>query len=469
VNDGNTTIEGITIVDELEGFTFDEDQTTTGITLTPNQSVAVTGSYVVTEADILAGSVVNSATVDGIDPDDVTPDEEIVPTDTPNEHLTVDKAVTSTPANGETYALGETITYRITVVNDGNTTIEGITIVDELEGFTFDEDQTATNITLAPAESIIVTGSYVVTEADILAGRVVNEATVDGIDPDDVTPDEEIVPTEDVDTTVTVEKTSDVPEGQKAKLGDVITYTITVTNDGNVIMYNLNVVDELTGLNETIAALAVGETMTFTTTYTVAEADVEAGSVVNVATVHGDPVDDPKHPEDPKTPENEDENIVDVEQRYRLTVRYLLNGEEIFPSFTAVYDYGAEYNVFSPELEGYTRSLERAIGVITADTVIDVIYTPNTYLLTILYRYENGTEAAPTAAEMVMAGETYYQASPIIPGYRANQPIVTGIMPARNVTITVIYTPDRGTIEIDDYDTPLGLGNVGINVGDCYE
>jgi uncharacterized repeat protein (TIGR01451 family) len=381
----------------------------------------------------------------------------------------VDKAVTSTPANGETYALGETITYRITVVNDGNTTIEGITIVDELEGFTFDEDQTATNITLAPAESIIVTGSYVVTEADILAGRVVNEATVDGIDPDDVTPDEEIVPTEDVDTTVTVEKTSDVPEGQKAKLGDVITYTITVTNDGNVIMYNLNVVDELTGLNETIAALAVGETMTFTTTYTVAEADVEAGSVVNVATVHGDPVDDPKHPEDPKTPENEDENIVDVEQRYRLTVRYLLNGEEIFPSFTAVYDYGAEYNVFSPELEGYTRSLERAIGVITADTVIDVIYTPNTYLLTILYRYENGTEAAPTAAEMVMAGETYYQASPIIPGYRANQPIVTGIMPARNVTITVIYTPDRGTIEIDDYDTPLGLGNVGINVGDCYE
>jgi uncharacterized repeat protein (TIGR01451 family) len=272
-----------------------------------------------------------------------------------------------------------------------------------------------------------------------------------------------------VDTTVTVEKTSDVPEGQKAKLGDVITYTITVTNDGNVIMYNLNVVDELTGLNETIAALAVGETMTFTTTYTVAEADVEAGSVVNVATVHGDPVDDPKHPEDPKTPENEDENIVDVEQRYRLTVRYLLNGEEIFPSFTAVYDYGAEYNVFSPELEGYTRSLERAIGVITADTVIDVIYTPNTYLLTILYRYENGTEAAPTAAEMVMAGETYYQASPIIPGYRANQPIVTGIMPARNVTITVIYTPDRGTIEIDDYDTPLGLGNVGINVGDCYE
>ena len=383
--------------------------------------------------------------------------------------MTVDKAVTSTPANGETYALGETITYRITVVNDGNTTIEGITIVDELEGFTFDEDQTATNITLAPAESIIVTGSYVVTEADILAGRVANEATVDGIDPDDVTPDEEIVPTEDVDTTVTVEKTSDVPEGQKAKLGDVITYTITVTNDGNVIMYNLNVVDELTGLNETIAALAVGETMTFTTTYTVAEADVEAGSVVNVATVHGDPVDDPKHPEDPKTPENEDENIVDVEQRYRLTVRYLLNGEEIFPSFTAVYDYGAEYNVFSPELEGYTRSLERAIGVITADTVIDVIYTPNTYLLTILYRYENGTEAAPTAAEMVMAGETYYQASPIIPGYRANQPIVTGIMPARNVTITVIYTPDRGTIEIDDYDTPLGLGNVGINVGDCYE
>jgi len=46
---------------------------------------------------------------------------------------------------------------------------------------------------------------------------------------------------------------------------------------------------------------------------------------------------------------------------------------------------------------------------------------------------------------------------------------VTGVMPPRNLTITVIYTPNGGGIIIDDYDTPLGLGNVGMNVGDCYE
>jgi uncharacterized repeat protein (TIGR01451 family) len=473
VNTGNVTVEGIRIVDELEGFTFDEGEITTGITLAPGESASASGSYTVTEADILAGSVVNTATVDGVDPEDIDPDEEEVPTVEPVSDLTVDKAVTSTPANGEGYALGEAITYTITVVNTGNVTISGIEVIDELEGFTFDEGETVTGITLAPGESVTVSGSYVVTEADILAGSVVNSATATGIDPEnedpEVHPDEEEVPTDDVDTTVTVVKTSSVPEGQQARLGDEITYTITVTNDGNVTMHNLNVVDELTGLNEIIAELAVGETVTFTTLYTVVEADVAAGSVLNVATVAGDPVEDPKHPEDPKTPEGEDEIEVEVDQHLRLTVRYLLNGDEIFPAFTALYIYGDEYNVFSPELEGYSRNPERVTGIIVTDTVIDVIYTPNTYLLTILYRYENGTEAAPTAADVIMAGETYYQASPHIPGYRANPAIVTGVMPARNVTITVIYTPDRGTIPIDDYDTPLGLGNVGINVGDCYE
>ena len=40
-------------------------------------------------------------------------------------------------------------------------------------------------------------------------------------------------------------------------------------------------------------------------------------------------------------------------------------------------------------------------------------------------------------------------------------------MPARNLQFVVIYVPD-GTVLVD-YDTPLGLGNIQIHVGVCYE
>ena len=107
--------------------------------LAPGASREFEASYTVTEADVLAGSVVNTATAKGTSPDPdepdvpVTPGDVTVPTEDPNGHLTVTKAVTSTtPEAG--YALGDVITYRITATNDGNLTITNITVTDELTG-----------------------------------------------------------------------------------------------------------------------------------------------------------------------------------------------------------------------------------------------------------------------------------------------------------------------------------------------
>ncbi len=69
-------------------------------------------------------------------------------------------------------------------------------------------------------------------------------------------------------------------------VGDVITYTITVTNTGNVVLENVRVSDPLTGLDETIPSLAVGDSQTFTTTYAVTEEDLERdGPIENTVSV----------------------------------------------------------------------------------------------------------------------------------------------------------------------------------------
>ena len=68
-------------------------------------------------------------------------------------------------------------------------------------------------------------------------------------------------------------------------VGEVITYTIVVTNTGTLPLVNVRVQDPLTGLDQTVALLAPGGSGTFTTTYTVTQADLDAGVVLNTASV----------------------------------------------------------------------------------------------------------------------------------------------------------------------------------------
>jgi gliding motility-associated-like protein/uncharacterized repeat protein (TIGR01451 family) len=69
------------------------------------------------------------------------------------------------------------------------------------------------------------------------------------------------------------------------EVGQVIPYIITVTNTGNTTLTNVTVVDPLTGLNETIASLSPGQTVSFETTYTVKVEDLVAGTILNTVLV----------------------------------------------------------------------------------------------------------------------------------------------------------------------------------------
>ena len=277
VNNGNVTVTDITVTDDLTGNEWTIDQ------LEPGAYEEYQAEYTVTEADVMAGKVVNVATAEGTDPEGEKvskEDTETVETEISNPHLTVvkettsapanlslihisvTKETTSTPANGEAYALGETITYKITAANDGNLTLKNVVVTDELTGDEWTIDS------LAPGQSSeAFTASHKVTQKDILNGSVVNEATAAGKSPDPDKPDPGVEPGETEDPTVdpnghltvTKETTSTPENGAAYALGETITYKVTATNDGNLTLKNVVVTDELTGDKWTIESLKPGD------------------------------------------------------------------------------------------------------------------------------------------------------------------------------------------------------------------
>ena len=86
---------------------------------------------------------------------------------------TVVKAETSFPANGSWYQEGETISYLITVTNDGEVPLTNISVTDSLGGFL----PIGTAPSLAPGKSASFPFSWTVTAPDVNVGWVINSAT----------------------------------------------------------------------------------------------------------------------------------------------------------------------------------------------------------------------------------------------------------------------------------------------------
>jgi len=85
--------------------------------------------------------------------------------------------------------------------------------------------------------------------------------------------------------------TSKPGNGEAYQAGETVTYSNTVTNNGNVTLLNVEVVEALTGKTVHIDRLAPGESYTFTTTYTVTQQDAERGYINNSLSGIGTPED----------------------------------------------------------------------------------------------------------------------------------------------------------------------------------
>ena len=245
-----------------------------------------------------------------------------------NPILEVTKTATIADDGDGFIGVNDVITYTITVENTGNVTMTGVGIVDTLvdatgNPLTLTTGPTYVSSSLGSAQGTLQVGevatytaTYIITQSDVDAGGVsnsvvgsgtspvgtiVNDTSDDGDDTDGNTtddPTEILIPENPI---LEVTKTATIADDGDGFTGvnDVITYTITVENTGNVTMTGVGIVDTLvdatgnpltlttgptyvsSSLGSAQGTLQVGEVATYTATYIITQSDVDAGGVSN--------------------------------------------------------------------------------------------------------------------------------------------------------------------------------------------
>jgi len=306
--------------------------------LDPNEAVTCTGTYAITQADLDAGSVTSGATASASGNFSA-----VITTTVPLQQiraLTLEKSADPLTYN----SAGETIIYTYVITNSGDATLgpAQFTVNDNTLGEAINCG--AADTTLVPGMTVECSASYLITEADVTAGSVTNNASAtDGtttsnistttinratVPPSDgnLGPNEEITCTgtytitqPDLDRGSVINQataqvggidsnlaTVTIPANQSRKLeltksaapntfdrvGQSITYTYQIKNLGNVTLgpAQFTVLDDRIN-NRTpfncgsgMTELAPNESFICTNMYGISSADLEARSVTNTAT-----------------------------------------------------------------------------------------------------------------------------------------------------------------------------------------
>ena len=254
----------------------------TPTSLNPGASLTCTASYAVTQADLTAGAVVNTATASAVfngNPVVSNQDQVSVPA-IQGPALLLDKS-TTTPNYD---AVGDTISYSYLVTNSGNVpVVPTYAVIDDKATVTCPQTPTPLN----PGASLTCTASYVVTQADLNAGAVLNTATASAVFNGNTVvsnQDQVSVPAAQ-GPALTLDKSTTTPNYDA--VGDTISYSYLVTNSGNVpVTTPYAVTDDKATVTcpQTPTPLDPGASITCTASYVVTQADLNAGAVLNTAT-----------------------------------------------------------------------------------------------------------------------------------------------------------------------------------------
>ncbi len=317
VNTGNQTLTGVSVSDPLlPGLSGPVESGTVNGSLDVGETWTYTGSWAVTQADIDSNGTVEVGdlgpgaidnTVTATTTEVPTPQTSVVNTPlTQTPAYTVAKAATGVDiaGNGVVDAAGDVIDYTMTLVNTGNQTLTGVSVTDPLLGaLTGPVESGTVNGSLDVGETWTYTGSWAVTQADIDSNGTVEvgdlgpgaiDNTVTATTTEVPTPQTSVVNTPLTQAgSYTVAKAATgidtTGDGVIDAAGDVIDYTITLVNTGNQTLTGVSVTDPLLGAltgpveSGTInGSLDVGETWTYTGSYTVTQADIDSDGTAEV-------------------------------------------------------------------------------------------------------------------------------------------------------------------------------------------
>jgi uncharacterized repeat protein (TIGR01451 family) len=157
--------------------------------LAPREQLVCTASYTVTQADVDAGTLTNTAHADGTSPGGTTATSDpstITLPQAANPALTLVK----TAAPAVITAAGELIHYTYVITNTGNLTLTGVGIAEKAftgTGATPVPDCPGAPVTLLPGQFVTCTAVYPVTGGDLSAKTISNTAAATGVDPGDTT------------------------------------------------------------------------------------------------------------------------------------------------------------------------------------------------------------------------------------------------------------------------------------------
>lgn len=262
--------------------------------LAPGASTTCSAApHTLTQDDINAGSVTNTATVSGRS---LAGDEATAPSTATVELVTMGAlSITRTGVlvdgnHNTTAEAGEKAAFTVTVSNTGGVTVAGIAVADSALGA-----MTCPADPLAPGATVVCeVTSVTLTQAQIDAGSLSGTATATGTDPAGKTVSESAESTLKLDAVSGIAVATsgilvDSDSNGHADAGERAVFTVTVTNTGGLTLTGVTVTDALLGtITCPTEPLAPGASATCTTTsITLTHEQIDAGVLAGTSTATG--------------------------------------------------------------------------------------------------------------------------------------------------------------------------------------
>ncbi|MFD0322374.1 Ig-like domain-containing protein [Lysobacter gummosus] len=312
-NNGPSASAGVNVNDQLPaGYAFVSSNPSTG-TYNAGTGVWAIGTLAaganatlqITATVLATGPYANTATATSTT-NDPTPGNNTA-TNTPVPVDSADLSVVKTVSNA-TPPIGSTVTFTIALANAGPSAAAGVVVNDLLpSGYTYVSSSASVGTynsgggawtvgTLAAGANATLTIDALVLETGTYANTATATSTTN--DPTSGNNTSTSTPVPVANPSVTLVKpaptNADNDGSGSVTIGDVLTYTVTATNNGNVTLNNVVVSDaQLTPNSQTCATVPVNGTCVLTGTHTVTLGDVTNGSIVNTADVRSTEITTP--------------------------------------------------------------------------------------------------------------------------------------------------------------------------------